>query len=382
MAWKQRNVMEQRISFVIRAAKGNECFSRLCGEFGISRPTGYLWRGRFEKLPSVLSLKEKSRRPLHCPHKTKSAIEKRVVELRKEFNWGARKLRVLLKDNQSLDIPERTINRILDRHGLILPENRINTATKRFQRDEPNQLWQMDFKGEFKNANLTCFPLTLLDDHSRFSLGIHALRETKTDPVDKCLIKTFENYGIPDAMLMDHGSPWWSNHSEHGITRLAIKLIKQGITLCYSGVGHPQTQGKLERFHRTLKQEVTYRGKQTTIKGWQEFFNSFRETYNNIRPHEALGMSVPASKYRPSTKQYNPEPQPWEYPTGSIITSIDVAGCLRHQGKQLFVCHALEGEKVRIQEIRHSLIVTYRHMIIREIDLQTGIGTAFPTIKV
>jgi transposase InsO family protein len=301
-------------------------------------------------------------------------LEDAVIKLRRETGWGARKIRELLILEKDLRIPERTINRIIDRNGLITAEARIKPAIKRFQRDEPNQLWQMDFKGEYRDTTPFCFPLTLLDDHSRFSIGIYSLQGTKTELVDKSLIKAFETYGVPDAILTDHGSPWWSTHSEHGLTRLSINLIKQGIKLYYSGVGHPQTQGKIERFHRTLNQEVKHRGIPKSFQKWQSLFDEIRETYNTRRPHEALAMKVPASRYRPSKKQYTSDPKPWEYPSGSNVQTIDSAGCIRFKGQQRFISHALVGEKVRIDASEVDLIVSYRHMIIREVNMITGEG--------
>jgi len=230
----------------------------------------------------------------------------------------------------------------------------------------------MDFKGEFRTKGQTCFPLTVLDDHSRFSLGLFPLKGTETVPVQKSLLSLFEDKGVPHAMLMDHGSPWWSTHSEHGLTILTIWLIKQGITLKYSGVGHPQTQGKLERFHRTLKAEVNHRGKPSNLRDWKTLFAKIQHDYNHIRPHEALGMDVPAQHYEPSKKQYEPNPKPWEYPKGSFVLPVNAAGNINYKRQQLFVSHSLANEKVRVQIIGHRLIISFRHMYIREIDLKKG----------
>lgn len=382
MAWRTRDVMDEKVEFVIRARSGSESLSSLCREFGITRPTGYLWIERYEKEQSITGLIEKSRRPKSCPHQTKKETEERIVGLRKKWGWGAAKLQVLLKKEYRLEVPLRTINRVLNRRGLIFEENRIKAATKRFEREKPNQLWQMDFKGEYRASQPFCFPLTLLDDHSRFSIGVYSLKGTKTELVDKSLIDAFEKYGVPDAILTDHGSPWWSTHSEHGLTRLSVNLIKQGIKLYYSGVGHPQTQGKIERFHRTLNQEILHRGMPNHFSKWQKLFDEIRNIYNNMRPHEALAMKVPASRYKPSTKQYNPNPKSWDYPYGANVLTIDTSGCLRHRGTQFFVSHALIGEQVQAHDTTDSFILTYRHMIIREINKKTGVGTPFPNLKV
>ncbi len=218
----------------------------------------------------------------------------------------------------------------------------------------------------------TCYPLSIIDDHSRFALGVFGLPDTGIEGVSRSLITTFENYGVPDAMLMDHGSPWWGTKNGYGLTKLSVSLINQGIELYHSGVGHPQTQGKVERFNRTLNEWVEHRGKADKYCEWDSVFDEFLYEYNNIRPHEALGMDVPASRYSPSSRQYNPNPKEWEYPEGSIVTSVNSAGSINYMGQQYFVCQALGGQKVRIQAVDNLLLVSFRHMYIREIDINTG----------
>src|SRR5688500_13834284 len=148
----------------------------------------------------------------------------------------------------------------------------------------------MDFKGEYRNSKKICYPLTLLDDHSRYLIGLYALANTKTETVDKSLIHAFETYGVPKAILTDHGSPWWSTHSEHGLTRLSVSLIKQGIKLYFSGVGHPQNQGKVGRVHRPLEEALKHRGVPKWFTHWEPILKEIREEYNQLRPHEALYM--------------------------------------------------------------------------------------------
>lgn len=374
VAWQTREIVDQRVEFVVRAQAGLESLSTLCREYGISRPTGYLWLKRYTEKKTINALVEQSRRPKASPQKTLRRLENRVIKLRKETGWGAKKIHALLTSNERRLVAVRTINRIIDRNGLILPSQRKSLALKRFEREKPNQLWQMDFKGEFRTTRPFCFPLTLLDDHSRFLIGIYSLKGTKTELVDNSLIHAFENYGIPEAILTDHGCPWWSTHSEHGLTRLSISLIKQGIRLYYSGFGHPQTQGKIERFHRTLNQEMNRLGHPKTFAKWQNIFQQFRDVYNHKRPHEALAMNVPASRYQPSQKAYNPNPKPWEYPNGALVLRVDSSGCIRYKTKQLFISHCLLGEQVRVDSTNNGLLVSYRHMVIREVNHKTGEG--------
>jgi len=378
MPWKETKVMDERIAFVVRAGGGSESMSKLCDEFGISRPTGYLWCKRYEESGSVVDLKELSRRPRPSPHKTSPEIEGRVVQLRQRDGWGAKKIFKLLCD-EGVSLPIITINRIIKRHGLVKREDSHRLALKRFERKHPNELWQMDFKGEFSVKEGYCYPLTLLDDHSRFALGVFALPDQHTESVWRSLVRVFESYGVPQTMLMDHGKPWWSTTNGHGLTRLAINLIRQGVKLYWSGIGHPQTQGKIERFHRTLKHDILHRGRPGTVAEWQSAFENFIQNYNNIRPHEALEMDTPVKRYIPSQVAFSPEPPEWEYAEGAIVKRLNSQGMIEHSGRRYFVCEALARECVQVQYLNKKLLIKYRHMYIREIEPKTGRTKAIVT---
>lgn len=375
MPWKSSSVMDERIRFVIMAHGEGINFSALCRDFGISRPTGYHWLKRYRSSDSLSCLSDLSSRPHHIPNRTPEVLEKRVIALRQKYGWGAKKLRKLLLGD-SIDLKVTTINRILKRSGLINPKKSHHPALTRFERNQPNELWQMDFKGDYPSDNGRCYPLSLLDDHSRYAVGLHALSGKDTNTVMDCLIKTFETSGVPDAMLMDHGIPWWSPNNNHGLTRLSVSLIDQGIRLYFSGVRHPQTQGKVERFHRTLNEAVEHKGRPKTLSGWHQTLKSFLYEYNNIRPHEALRMATPSEYYRPSQKAYNPNPGEWEYPEGSVVEKLNTRGWLGKSRLRYFVCEALAEKTVRVEQIDNKLIVSYRHMYIREIDKSTGRTTS------
>jgi transposase InsO family protein len=374
MRWGVKDKKGQRIGFVIRAASKKEKMTDLCREFEISRPTGYLWLKRYrEGGHSLTAVIEKSRRPRRSPRRTGAAIEERVVKWRQQEGWGAKAIRQVLERDEGIRLARMTVHRILERHGQIATEDRHHKATQRFERAAPNELWQMDFKGQFPMGSRQCFPLSVLDDHSRYLIGLEALAGTETDGVQTALIGLFTRYGVPDAMLMDHGVPWWNAINGHGLTRLSVSLIKQGIRLYFSGVRHPQTQGKVEKFHDTLRRAVKHRNRwPTDMQQWQQEFHQIRDTYNRRRPHEALNMDVPASRYQPSLHAYEPEPKDWEYPSGSLLRQLNTQGQLFWDRQYRFVCRALAGEQVRIQQVDQKLFVSYRHMWIREIDLITG----------
>ncbi len=375
MPWKETDVLSQRIEFVVRARNGEESISDLCREFGVSRKTGHKWLGRYQK-GRFWSLADRSRRPRRQPNKTPQEIEDRVVELRLEYGWSGPKLHELLK-REKVSLSTATIDRIIRRRGLVSKEASSKPATKRFERSRPNELWQMDFKGEYLlRAGGRCYPLSVLDDHSRFAVGLFALTSPSRDSVQPCVERCFEIYGVPEAMLMDHGTPWWHANNAHGLTRLSVGLIKQGIRLIYGSIAHPQTQGKVERFHRTMKQEIKHRGVPQTVEGMAEALSYFRQVYNEIRPHEALEMDVPSGRYTSSPRAFNPNPPEWEYPEGSDVRRVTDAGNLAYNGRQYYACKALAGERVWCRKIENRLLVTYRHMYIREIDLDTGRTTA------
>lgn len=371
MPWRKTNVKNERIRFVVRAEQKSRNMSALCGEFGISRKTGYKWLRRFHEGGNLDALDDLSRRPHNSPNRTCEAIEQRVEEVRRLTGWAGKKLQLVLA-KEGIHLAASTIDRIIQRRNLTRDRKQGKKATQRFERSDPNELWQMDFKGEYPlNGKGYCCPLSVLDDHSRYNVGLFALSSKRTRGVQGSLVDCFERCGVPEAMLMDHGTPWWSNTNGHGLTKLSVFLIKQGIDLIYGAAYHPQTRGKVERFHRTLDETLSYVGMPVTIAGFSAAFTSISYTYNYQRPHESLDMQVPAERYTPSPRTYNPSPKPWIYPPGAQVYRLNSAGCLEYKGARYFVCEALAHEEICYQAFSDRLLVTYRHMHIREINLST-----------
>ena len=367
MPWRTTSLRDERIQFVIRAQGKREALAQLCREFGISRPTGYLWLRRYEKTRTLSAIREQSRRPHRSPRRTAVDTEQQVVALRRQTGWGAKKLRILLREQAAMQLPVRTIHRILARHDLIAsPEP--GAAPGRFERSEPNQLWQMDSKAKYTLADGECHALAIVDDHSRYLVGLHALSALVIAQAHPCLVETFRCYGLPQAMLMDHGSLWWSTTNGWGLTSLSIRLIEQDITLLYGRVAHPQTQGKVERLNGTVGSELRYHGVPRYLRECPAALAKMRATYNHQRPHEALGMQRPAQRYRPSTRAYQEQPRAWEYPLGSEVRRLDAGGMLSAAGRRWFVCEALAGQRVCVERFDEKLLVSYRDMYIREID--------------
>jgi len=364
MAWKTVDLQEQRVQCVVTAARKAQSFSSLCAEFGISRPTGYLWLQRYRE-SGIAGIAEKSRKPHGSPRRTAAWLEDRVSQVRQRYpDWGARKLGVLLS-REGVELPRSTIHRILLRHDLVRPEDQQTLAPQRFERERPNELWQMDFKGP-RGWPQPVGPLSVLDDHSRYVIALAANGSTQGEPVRQQLEEAFQRCGVPEAMLMDHGSPWWGHLAPSGHTRLSLWLMRQGIRLHWSGIRHPQTQGKVERFHGSLQRALEHRGiRQQPLQAW---LDHYRWEHNHVRPHEALGMKTPATMWRPSPKRYDPHPPRWEYPSGAYVRKVDSSGKVKLKGRNWNINQALAGEWVQIVPIGERWMVFYCTTLIREID--------------
>jgi transposase InsO family protein len=373
MAWGMVDVDEQRMRFVVRASRREKSMRELCAESEISRPTGYSWLRRFAA-GGLEAVVEKSRCPRHSPTRTAKDIEQRVVELRQQRpDWGARKLHWLL-EKEGLVLPVITIHRILLRNGLVRPQDRHRTAVQRFSRSAPNQLWQMDFKGPV-GWQAPLGPLSILDDHSRYAITLHGTWSSKADLVKERLEEAFQRCGVPEEMLMDHGTPWWNMKAATGWTWLTVWMMKQGIQLHFSGYRHPQTQGKVERFHGSL-QAATQR------RGWpwgedrQRWLDEFRYEYNHVRPHEALGMKTPATVWNKSARKYQPPTPAWEYERGAEVRKLADQGQLHLSGRRWEISRALAGEWVKLVRLEGRILVYYCRSLVRELDLTYQRSTA------
>jgi transposase InsO family protein len=365
MPWKTMDVREQRVSFVVTASRGERSFSALCQEYGISRPTGYEWLSRYRR-DGVNGIVERSRRPLLSPGQTASELELQVVAMRQRYpDWGARKLQVLLC-RRGLHLPTTTIHRILVRHDLVRELDRRRAATQRFERSAANELWQMDFKGPLQRGD-KLGPLSVLDDHSRYLVALQQVESTSGEQVREHLERAFGVAGVPDAMLMDHGTPWWGRMAPQGLTRLALWMMKQGIELHWSRVRHPQTQGKVERFHGELQRAMDYR--QPATKNLQPWLDWFRWEHNHVRPHEALGMQTPAEHWKPSPRRYDSNPPAWQYPEGSRVLKVDSEGKIKLHRQHWLISLALSGEYVQLVTIEQRVLVYYCNTLMRELDL-------------
>lgn len=345
MPWRESTCMSQRLEFVAQAKLRKDPFNVLCRKYGISRKTGYKWLGREESV-------ELSRRPHVSPHKTPPEVEALVCELRrKEPVWGGRKIRHRLLLDGVAELPAAsTITDILRRNGLLSPPLRPQRDLVRFEAEQPNDLWQMDFKGHFETAAGTCYPLTVLDDHSRFLLCLAACSDQKTETVKAQLLRLFRIYGLPKCILCDNGPPWGGD-AKHRLTKLCAWLMRLGITVKHGRPYHPQTQGKDERFHRTLKAELLLRREAEWLEldEVQVAFDVYRPHYNEYRPHQALGGMPPAWRYTASARALPdrlPEPV---YEASDVLRRVQKDSRFDFRGRSYRLGKAFIGQTIALR---------------------------------
>jgi transposase InsO family protein len=355
MPWKGVSLMETKLEFIHKSQAPGVNFSHLCKSYGISRKTGYALLKKYVKTRDA-GLECRSRKPNTSPTQTSDETIAEILEVRRSNPyWGGRKIRKFLI-NHGHEMPsEKTINRILHKYGCINPEESAKRkAFIRFEHKHPNDLWQMDFKGHFKTGEVTCHPLTLLDDHSRYSLAIQACSAQKKDIVKQALINVFRQYGLPNRMTMDNGSPWGYATSMQRYTELNYWLIRLGIKVSHSRPYHPQTQGKLERFHRTMKLELLKDYYFENLENAQAGFDWWRRKYNEQRPHEAIGLDVPKDRYQRSTKEFPEILPPLEFPDDTEIRCVSNHGDIDYKGLRYRVGRGLKKQKVGIKECEEN----------------------------
>jgi transposase InsO family protein len=350
MGWSEVSIMSARREFVKLATQEGTNVRELCRRYGISPTTAYKWIGRGQEQSETYE--DRCRRPLRSPNQTDEAIERKVLALRDAHPfWNARKIRRLLagrlEPGQLLPAAS-TVGQILKRNGRINEQaSAAAHAWQRFEHDEPNELSQIDFKGHFATGQGECYPLTMLDDHSRYSQILKACTNERTETVKQHLIDSFRRFGLPKRMSMDNGNPW-GNPTGYRYTHLIVWLIRLGIGISHSRPLHPQTNGKEERFHRTLKAELLGTRWFATIAEVQKSFDAWRQIYNHERPHEALGLEVPASRYRVSVRCYPEALPPIEYNASDSVRSVR-RGVISWKGVSYYVGWAFEGQLVAVR---------------------------------
>ena len=349
MPWNTKDVVQLRREFVALSKLRGISFSAACSRFGISRKTGYKWVNREARGGADALVPSKPKR-VRRPNQTSLAMERKVLEVRQEQpSWGPRKLRRRLKNTGVSDLPSTSaIGRILRREECIEPaESAKHRPWQRFARATPNELWQMDFKGHFAMHHGRCHPLTVLDDCSRYLIGLRACADEQSEGVRKHLENMFCRYGLPMCILCDNGPPWSGNGQKY--TALSVWLLQLGVLTIHGRPFHPQTQGKDERFHRTLKNDLLRRHDWSDLEVSQQRFDTFRHTYNHDRPHDSLNLDCPAQHYHPSTRAMPSALPRAEYDSSDLVRRVKSKGEITVRNRFFYVGSAFYGLDVALR---------------------------------
>lgn len=359
MGWQERNKVELRKEFVFRALQPDSNMSALCREFGISRRIGYKWLSRFQE-HGANGLEDQSRRPQTSPLETSGELVLRIIELKQTHpRWGPKKILSALKRIPELsdELPSlRTVARVLDRSGLVSSRRRKARPSARPSRapqlevERCNQVWTVDFKGWWRTRDQRrCEPLTVRDAHSRFVLAVKVLSNTGTDVVREAFCEIFEEFGIPEVILCDNGSPFSCTRSLAGLTQLSAWWVSLGIKVVRSRPGCPQDNGAHERMHRDMRVELQSQPG-VDAAAQQRACDEWRHDFNYVRPHEALNQMCPGEIYSPSSRKFNSEGSTVHdaAPTGCELRTVKANGYIQFRGQLYYATRALSGQSVGI----------------------------------
>ena len=377
MAWNERTVKEMRKEFVTRVLAHEKSKAALCREYGISRPTGDKWIKRYL---ANESMEDRSRAPFNTPNKINAALEAEIVQARTDnFGLGAAKIRKIMQNEGYTNLPcIKTFNNIFSRNGLITKEaSEAATPYERFEKSEPNEMWQTDFKGHFRMEDgYRCHTLNTIDDCSRYNLCTQPLLHETFADVKPVFERMFCEYGMPFSLLCDNGNPWGTSQSL-GYSKFEVWLMELGILTLHGRALHPQTQGKEERYNRSFTQECLKNQKIQNLAHAQKVFDKYRTFYNERRPHCALDMDVPASRYVPSQRKMPSHITEWEYPSEYKICKVKDTGYFTYAGQGFFLSEAFTGKYIAVREshLPNQITLVFRQFKIGRIDLENRVYT-------
>lgn len=357
MPWQERTVIMSRHEFVVLANQEGANLSELCRQFGISRPQ-------------------------RSPRQTDPTDEAAVLAMRDAHpTWGGRKLRRRLLDVGQASPAASTCTAILRRHDRLDPERRDARPWQRFEHPAPNDLWQADFHGPRPLATGgTCVALSVLDDHARFLVGLIACADGRDATVRAAFTTLFQRYGLPWRILTDNGPPWGNAHPTQHLTAFSYWLIRLGIRVSHGRPRHPQTQGKVERFHGTLKAELLRTTPLYDREQAQRVFDGWRDDYNLIRPHDALELATPGARYQRSERPFPATVLPVEYGPDDVVRTVHSGGQISYRGRLYFLSQALRGERVALRPTATDGLfsVWYCHHQVGQLDVSTPTNAVQP----
>ena len=360
MPWREMSAVDARVAFVEDYRQGVDTMTELCARHGISRETGYEWVRRVEA-GGAAALQDRSRRPHTSPTQTPAAVRDALIAARQRHpTWGPKKL--LARD---WPLARRcacsTASGLLKDAGLVAPSRRRRRLTHpgapAEATAEPNAVWTIDFKGQFRVDGAWCYPLTVVDHCTRYVLACHALRGGDLAGVQRVLRRVFATYGLPARVRSDNGAPF-ASHALSRLSTLAVWWIRLGIVPELIEPGCPQQNGRHERFHRTLKAD-TARPPAATWAAQQQRFRRYRVEFNEVRPHEALGLRPPAQVYVPSPRVYPATLPALTYPPDSRVCGVGASGSMTWRCRRVFVSHALEHQEIALRPLDEDLWAVY-----------------------
>lgn len=368
MPWSTTPVSELRTALIHAVRTAGRPVAAVCRDFGVARKTAYKWLQRHDAQPQQPPY-DRSRRPHRCPHRTAAALEAAVLAVRDRYGWGPRKIVAYLRNQQQAAPPIRTAAAILRRHGRIPVPTPQPQAVQRFERSTPNELWQLDFKGFLWVGRQKVYPLTILDDHSRYLLAAQPCTDLTMATAWTVLWRVFGEVGLPDALLCDNA---FSSHSAGApsVSWFEAQLLRVGVRPLHGRPYHPQTQGKVERFHGTLVREVWPWIRRDALEHFAADLGAWRVgVYNSVRPHEALGDRPPVSRWCPSRRPRPATLPAVTYPAGSVLRKVASTGDITWHCARVLVGRGLTGEWVRLEESASELVIRYSDHEIRRVAL-------------
>ena len=379
MPWKESQILNVRTEFVLRVFEGKVPFNELCKQYGISRKTGYKWKERFLEL-GLEGLNDRSRRPESSPSQASEDVVCKIVKLKLAHpSWGPRKIRVVFAKSfpDSELVSESSFKRILDKAGLVKRKcRRAATETGRLSNrtaaEAPNHIWTVDFKGWWRTGDRTKFePLTIRDLYSRYILCAQTLPNNRSQSVRQAFERVFEQYGLPQVIRSDNGSPFAASNSPLGLSRLSAWWLALGIDLDRIPPARPDQNGAHERMHRDIALEVEAESS-IDVQTQQSALDAWRTTYNYERPHEAIGMQVPSELYQKSNRKYDSSTIELDYPLGYLKRLVKASGTIKLQNVCVNISTALAGWHIGLKpESEHRYGVWFSRLRLGDVDLQT-----------
>jgi transposase InsO family protein len=359
VALREKTIVEQRIEAMGLLAEGWRV-ADVAARFGVSRQAVYDWKRRLAEDPEN-GLSDRSRAPHHSPTRTEESIEERLIEERRVWGFGSKKILRRLQDSEPSVIwpPRSTVDAIFKRAGLVAKPRRVQRhytsvgATRPWTAKGPGQVITVDFKGQFRlRSGRYCYPLTVADPYSRYVLACDAFDRITFEQTWTSLKRVFREHGLPEAVHSDNGVPF-GTAGKGRFSSLSVCLMKYGVAPLFSRPGHPEDNGVHERMHRTLKEQTAIHPART-IAGQQRLFDTFRRTYNEERPHEGIGLDRPKHRYRRSQIVFPSVEPTLDYDPRFERLTVNAAGNVHWRNRRIFIAESFAAETIALEPIDYT----------------------------